>query len=149
MLFCKRSLLCSYYLKEQWLGSTAHVQFSSMECHAISETYVPVRDLHCSNLPQFFSAGPDYSSTEPVETDAEDATDDANNERDQVSTNAEETGGSCLPLCRSTWRRWPRSPCHFYDQEIREEHRREMTKWACICLACKMREGNEKEICLP
>lgn len=99
-----------------------------MECHTISETYAPIRDLHCSNSPLFFSAGPDYSSTEPVETDAEDDTDDANNERDQVSTNAEETGGSCLTLHRSTQLRWPPSPCHLCDQEISEEHRKEVTK---------------------
>ncbi|CAE1247749.1 unnamed protein product [Acanthosepion pharaonis] len=49
----------------------------------------------------FFNAGPDYSSTEPVETDAGDNDDDdANNERDQVGTNAEETGGPRQLLCR-------------------------------------------------
>ncbi|CAE1301974.1 AP1G1 [Acanthosepion pharaonis] len=37
-----------------------------------------------SNLLLFFSAGPDYSSMEPAETDAEDNDDNANNKRDQT-----------------------------------------------------------------
>lgn len=65
----------------------------------------------------FFSAGPDYLSSEPAETD-EDNDDDANNQRDQVGTNSEETGGSRPPLRR-------RNQCHLCDQKIREECRRD------------------------
>lgn len=66
----------------------------------------------------FFSTGPHYSSMEPAETDAGD-----NDEREQVGTNAEETGRARPPLRRST-QRWLPSLC---DQEICEDCRKEKT----------------------
>ena len=127
--------------------------------HFVLVNMVPchIRDLHLFyqkmitmmnrlsevNVPLFFN-------TEPDETDSGDDNNDPKNEGGQIDTTGQDMAESYPPLHRNSGQRRLPSPCHLWDQEIREEHRREdnllrMAKQACLCLACRMNVTSERE----
>ena len=101
-----------------------------------------------SSTPLLYDTEPGNSSTklEGAESDS----DDAVNERGPLNSVTEEVRESRPILRRSSRRRRLPTPCHLCDCEIREECRREMDlppeKRACMCLACKGKNGRSKVV---
>ena len=113
--------------KKQWQGSTTKIQFSSVEHHAISETSAHNRDLLSWEMTAVISHLRAIQIHRSFSVLGQ--TIHQWNQKKQIQ----------LPFL-----------CYLYDQEIRDEYRREevlphVAKWAYIWLVCKMNGGLEKK----